>query len=198
MTTWVQTRSNKAFDLVQPSPAMVDIYDIACSLSRLCRYNGHGSAYYSVAQHSVLVSEGVEEELVRRRGHVLYADSDRRAISKVSLWGLLHDAAEAYVGDLVSPVKQVLRLVDDLEFDDMEKRVLAAICQKFDLPEGVPDVVWEYDLRLLATERRDLFGPCQKNWKLPSEPLTAKIEPWSMEVAESAFLSRFSVLQRGR
>ena len=81
---WIQTYTKKKFDLLDPKPEMVCIEDVAHHLSNVCRFSGACSEFYSVAQHSVLVSE------------VCSPDS--------AVWGLLHDAGEAYYGDIVTPI----------------------------------------------------------------------------------------------
>lgn len=79
--------------LLRPTVNMVKIEDIAHALSQICRYGGHSLSHYSVAEHSVLVSKGLEHEGFS---------------NKISLAGLLHDASEAYLGDVVSPLKSLL------------------------------------------------------------------------------------------
>lgn len=102
------TVSRVQFDLANPTPEMVKPEDIAYALSRICRYGGHTPTYYTVGQHSLLVAH-----LCRLEG--IY--------SATPLFGLLHDAAEAYVGDVISPLKKMLGTV----YTDIEDRVLATI-----------------------------------------------------------------------
>ena len=83
---WIQTFSGGCFWPLDPRSSEVDIHDIAQSLAMTPRYRGHTVRFYSVAEHSVLVSRAVPPE---------YA-----------LWGLLHDAAEAYTADIPSPLKR--------------------------------------------------------------------------------------------
>lgn len=147
--SWILTRSGRKFDLANPTADMIDTADLAHSLSMQCRFNGHTTSFYSVAQHCLLVAELVPEE------HKLAA--------------LLHDATEAYVGDLVRPLKEGMRdfaercSVLDL-YAYTEHRVWQAICQRFDLDPQLPACVKHADLVALATEKRDL---------MPSHP-----EPW--------------------
>jgi len=90
----------------------VEIEDIAHALSMLCRYNGHVDQFYSVAQHSVLVAEQFE-----------HYNGQEGALA-----ALLHDAAEAYVGDMISPIKKQM-----LQFQILEENILRVIMDKFDL-----------------------------------------------------------------
>ena len=84
--TWICTRRNVKFDLERPKPQMVSTEDVAHSLSMICRFNGHCRRFYSVAQHSVLVAR----EVMRRTGDW-----------KAREYALFHDAAEAYIGDVI-------------------------------------------------------------------------------------------------
>ena len=153
--TWIQTYRGFAVNLIEPDIKTICIEDIARGLSRQCRYNGHCREFYSVAQHSVLVSEAIEKQLVH--------EGEIEELDELAMWGLMHDAAESYCGDVISPVKQILRMVDDLEFGDIEARLMDVIIHRFNLAIPIPEIVREFDLRLLATERRDLFGPCSRD-----------------------------------
>ncbi len=88
----IQTRSGKAFDLLDPTPEMVDLGDIAHALAHICRYNGHCTRFYSVAEHSTVGARHLASG---------YGFRAQRAF-------LLHDAAEAYIGDICTPLKMIL------------------------------------------------------------------------------------------
>ena len=147
--SWIITRSGRKFDLAQPTAAMVDIADITHSLSMQCRFNGHTSQFYSVAQHCMLVADLVPAE------HQLAA--------------LLHDATEAYVGDLVRPLKQSMRDYAESKgghclYEETEERVWHAICRRFQLAHQLPACVKHADLVALATEKRDLLPEQDEQW----------------------------------
>lgn len=89
------TASGKQFDIIRPQADQIDLYDIARSLSHVCRYNGHLPTFYSIAEHSVRVADWL---------------AHKGTSPLVQLTGLLHDAAEAYVGDLIRPLKQMNEL----------------------------------------------------------------------------------------
>ena len=89
----VETFSGQAMDLLRPDSELIHLDDIAHSLGNNCRFNGHTSSYYSVAEHSVLVACLVEKMTSSR--HLVLA-------------GFLHDAHEAYLGDIPTPIKQNL------------------------------------------------------------------------------------------
>lgn len=170
---WIQTASGRAFSLTAPRPEDILIEDIAHALSHLCRFTGHTAQLYTVAQHSVLASCAAPPEF--------------------ALWGLLHDAAEAYLGDVSSPLKGMLpgyRLLED--------KLLAAISMRFGLAGWAPPPeVKEVDLRLLFTERRDLLGPPPHQWAFIAEPYAWSVTPcWAPHIARIMFINRFNSLTR--
>lgn len=170
---WIRTFSGRQFHVLAPSPEEVHIDDIAHSLSMQCRFVGHVSSFYSVGEHSVRIS---------------------RHCPKNPLFGLLHDAAESYLGDLSAPLKHQPQMC---EYRDAEWRVMAAVCQKFGLPLDEPQEVKDADRRMLLTEARDL-GLDVTGWYTEFTPFDEKIEPWSPKRAEREFLDRFAELTGDR
>jgi len=171
---WIQSYTGKAVDLVEPTSDMIDIRDIAYALSNLCRYSGHCRPFYSVAEHSVRVQAKLPPQL--------------------KLVGLMHDAVEAYTGDLVAPIKHMPGIKEFWrEMDDCIWRVIAA---KYGLPLELPAAVQEADLRMLETEKRDLgFLPTPRPWiDTGLEPYEETFHTMSSPTAESVFLSRFDEL----
>jgi len=179
--TWIQTYSGVAFDLEHPRPEMVVLEDIAVALSRIPRFNGHTQGgSYSVAQHSIGVSHLVPPEHAK--------------------WGLMHDAAEAYAGDMTSPVKWMI----GQPYRDLESRILCAVAERFDLPfhgstvddsqHIYPGAVEHADLVMLATEKRDLMGPEPQPWVDLPEPRERNIEPLSANGARIAFMMQAGIL----
>jgi 5'-deoxynucleotidase YfbR-like HD superfamily hydrolase len=170
MKLWTQTYTGVHYTMTEPSVADVNIRDIAHALSMQCRFNGHTEEFYSVAQHSVLVS------------HVA---------SNHPLWGLLHDASEAYIGDIITPVK---RSIDGIR--DIEQRNHDVIAIKFGLDRDEPEAVKRADLVVLATEVRDLMGGQRAgDWEIGAEPLSGiTIQPVGPALAKKMFLSRFEEL----
>jgi uncharacterized protein len=169
---WIQTYTGKRFDPSTPQPADFDIRDIAHALSLQCRFNGHCLQFYSVADHSVRVSLICSPTL--------------------ALWGLLHDMAEAYVGDLPRPVKASLP-----SFIAIEDRVLKIACEVFRRSWPMPPEVKVADDILLATEARDLMSAPPQAWPLRQTALADRICPLSPSEAEQAFLVRFATLFPG-
>ena len=167
---WIQTFTGTQFWPMDARPEEVDIQDIAHALSMLCRFNGHCNRFYSVAEHSVHVSRVVAPEQAR--------------------WGLLHDAAEAYLSDIPQPVKRELDL-----FHKFEDQLLEVIAKRFDLPVGLPPEVKQADMQLLATEKAVLMGAEPAPWDDLLEPLDPEmIQVWSQEKAKNMFLARYDEL----
>lgn len=170
------------FDIFNPDPSLIDINDIAHALSLTCRFGGHCRSFYSVAQHSVLVAEW------------MYKNFSPQKCAMIGMIGLLHDAAEAYVGDIPRPIKRSL-----INFDKMEFDILQMIYEKYGVwdfyEEEVfikPDSVQFVDDILLSTERRDLMKSGVMGWvKLPP-PITKKIRLWKPQKAEKKFINLFN------
>lgn len=170
----MQLCSGKPFYPMMPSSDDIDIIDIAHSLSMQCRFNGHVQEFYSVAQHSVIVSHICSPE---------YA-----------LDGLLHDASEAYIGDIIRPVKYSIPGIDEIE-----DRIQKCIAEKFNLHWPMPPDVKRADFIALATEKRDLMAePIGVDWGRLAEPLPQRIEPLGQSDAKRLFLERFRELTNGR
>jgi hypothetical protein len=173
---WFQTFTGKEFYIEDPRTEDICIEDIAHALAFTCRFNGHSLKFYSVAQHSVLVSLVLPEEL--------------------AFAGLLHDAAEAYAGDVVSPLKPSLGVV----YAEIEQRLTIAIGQRFSVDPADFDhaLVKQADMRALAAEARDIMAPPPRAWVLTEAPLSTHIVPVGPEEAEQMFLRRFHEIQLRR
>lgn len=146
--------------------------DVAHSLSNQCRYNGHTSEFYSVAQHSYYVSQMVPKD--------------------VALEGLLHDMAESISSDIPSPAKQYI--LGAKEFDN---RFTEDMFRKFNLKWPMPPEVHEADLRMLFTEGRQLMPNCDiENWQDASnvKSYDFKITPWKPAMAKQMYLDRYQHL----
>jgi len=168
---WIQTYTGLKLHPLSPSKNEINIKDIAHSLSMMCRFNGHVKSFYSVAQHSLLVSLYCKKEF--------------------ALWGLLHDASEFAIADLASPIKHSGAFEN---YKVIEKTLQKTICEKFNLPIEEPPNIKEIDQKLLATEARDLMSPLHPDWKCSFIPFDFKIIPMPQEEAEASFLRRFEEL----
>jgi len=178
----IVTYTGKIFDLLNPKPEMVCIEDIAHSLSNLCRYTGHVRKFYSVGEHSILM-----------------ALSDKCPGDPISK--LLHDAAEAYIGDIASPLKRRLNI--EVDYDDVislrgeyEPVILEVISKALGVPINTTAEVKLSDKIMLATEVRDLMSQNDEwgLWDLP-EPLEIRIPCWKPEYVEQHFLNVYSQLK---
>ena len=181
---WMQTYTGNRFFPLNPSPEDFNLLDIAHSLSLQCRYNGHVIKFYSVAEHCVHVSMAVEAEFGR----------------ELALWGLLHDASEAYVGDMVRPLK--LKMVS---FIEVEIRILWSMADAFglDAPTTVnsetmcpiPQEILAVDTRILVDEKAAIMTSSMHRWDITGMmPVNAPIQCWSPEDAEREFVKRFEDL----
>ena len=166
---WMQTATGRQFWPLDPRPEEICIGDIAHSLAHQCRFAGHCRQFYSVAQHSVLVSQAVPAE---------YA-----------LWGLLHDASEAYLVDVPRPVKPYLA-----GYRDAEDTVMRVVCLAFGLPEEMPTEVKNADDAILADEAAQLMAPPPVSWNFRHPPLGLLIRPLLPVAARVQFLARFAEL----
>lgn len=152
----------------------IHIEDIAHALSHLCRFTGHTRSFYSVAQHSVLVS--------------------KLCPSDVRLYGLLHDAAEAYLGDVSRPIKHSGAFE---QYRRAERKLQALIYHRFGLADAAPTSVKDADELALHIELRDLI--------INSDPAHAaaagthpQVAAHRPEMARHLFLERFHQLVNGR
>ncbi len=175
---YIITYTGKLFHHLAPGPGDICIQDIAHALSRICRFTGHvRPAHYSVAQHSVMVSDTCNP--------------------KDALWGLLHDAPEAYCSDLSSPLKYAPGMEG---YRLIEKKIMQAVCAHFGLDQQEPVAVKYADRRVFTSEITDLFSSpaaeqeaahFAKQWPRHSPlPITG----WPAEMAEYYFLQRYHAL----
>lgn len=169
---WFTTFTGKRFYPLDPRPEDVCIEDIAHHLSMITRYNGALARFYSVAQHSVFVAQEVNS--MNHRGMV----------------GLTHDATEAYVGDMIRPLKYAIKRYRSIEDNVWRK----AIAPKFELPMVLPAYIKKIDTIMLATERRDLlpvFNTDYARVRERVEPFDFRIDPLLPSDAERQFLEAY-------
>lgn len=174
---WIQTYTGGRFYLNDPRAEDVKIIDIAHALSNICRFTGHTNSFYSVAEHSVRVSHMVE--------------------SRHAFWGLLHDAAEAYIGDVARPLKHAPGMSG---YCHIETHVEIAVLEAFkiELTPMMEHDVKEADLHMLCIEARELLGISDfkaAGWAYWVDPNPgAKVECWTPAQAKQAFLARYAAL----
>jgi 5'-deoxynucleotidase YfbR-like HD superfamily hydrolase len=182
---WVSTATGRMVSLLDPQPETITLGDIAHALSMICRFNGHVTRFYSVADHSVHVSKLVPPEL--------------------AMVGLLHDAAEAYLGDIISPVKKMMANGQSMAFKDAERRLWEAICERFSIDPKLLASVKQADLIALATEKRDLLAHDLDIGCEGVDPDGDLLAVYRGQVRECSpidsrqrFLQRFQVIRNGR
>lgn len=178
---WITTVTGKQFDLLDPQPDQICIEDIAHALAVQNRWTGHTRVPFSVAEHSYHVS-------------LICQPCD-------ALWGLLHDASEAYMSDLSRPLKHASEIGPPYLL--IERKIMDAICDKFGMNWEMPASVKEADTTLLWAEKAQLMPRVE--WKNPqawnvetrNERNEAKIalDAWPWFTAKKMFLKRFAELK---
>lgn len=157
-------------DFEAPGAGLFTIEDIAHGLSMTCRFAGQCSRFYSVAQHCVHLSEIVPPDHAYQ--------------------GLMHDAAEAFVGDMTKPLKDMLP-----EFSVIEERVEAEIFNRFNVETPFPPTIKEADIVMLVTEQYQLMKN-RDDWEYcrGRKPLDRVLPTWTQGQAKSKFMKRFYAL----
>lgn len=169
---WFETYTGKCFDILNVNEDMIDIRDIAHALSNTGRFNGHGAKFYSVAEHSY---------------HVSYLCSDPVA-------GLLHDASEAYLADIVSPIKPYLT-----GYKPLENAVMRVIAKRYGFEYPLTKDIKLADSAALSTEANVMIRSKGDTWAWNVWSPTGErpnkyafiVYGWSPELAEKYFLKRF-------
>lgn len=171
---WIRTYSGRRIKPLHPDPKDIRIEDIAHALSYNNRFTGHTRWAYTVAQHSLIASFFVHRE--------------------AALWALLHDASEAYLSDIASPIK---RRPEFLFYRVIEERLLEVIAEKFGLSKTEPVAVKHVDKRLLCTEQAFLTRSPRPYPAIPL-PEWARLFmlPWPAVLVKYAFLWRFHWLRK--
>lgn len=175
---WMQTYTKRRFFPLDPRSEDIEIMDIAHHLSNICRFTGATLTHYSVAQHSVMVSRLVKP--------------------KLALFGLLHDAPEAYIGDIGRPLKVCLKKLFGDALKDLDDNIEKCIFDKYgikDLTQQDRDEIKWADNLMLVTEARDLMGgrfiDCAHTYSLDQEPLPDRISPWTAGRSYWEFMETF-------
>ena len=184
---WILTFAGKIFRPLAPRAEDICIEDIAHALSNMCRFNGHVSEFYSVAQHSVQVA--------------------KHTPAPFKLHALLHDASEAYIFDVPKPIKDkffLFSLGKYLRYSVVEASIERVIFDKFDVKDYNYPVVKSYDIMAICTEVRDLMGSSVRAAQISNYPVLNQdircfeetIVPLSPKEAEAEFLKMFRELTK--
>jgi len=174
MSDWMMTRSGRRVWPFHMVLSDVNIEDIAHSLSLQCRFNGHCNRFYSVAEHCVHVSAA------------LWSAWDNTLWAKQ---GLIHDAHEAYTGDLIRPIKERMGTETALWYK-LEEDAEATVAESLQVQWPFDAIVKVYDQRIIMNEKEALFdgdGP----WDDELPPLDVVIRCWSPERAKEMYLEQW-------
>lgn len=174
---WIQTFTGKMFPLYSPGVWDIDIEDIANALSMICRFGGHTSSFYSVAEHCINVANEVDP--------------------KYAFDALMHDAAEAYIGDMVTPLKR-----GDEHIQQVELRIEAAIARRYQIALYDNDRDYEVkraDWAMCIYEAQHLLPrPDLLQYWTPNTNLAPNSKPtlwcWKPQEAKKQFLRKFNAL----
>lgn len=170
--TYIQTSSGRKFDVITCTLDEIDIEDIAHALSNICRFYGHTPTFYSVAQHCVEMSYVAPPAL--------------------QLDALLHDASEAYIGDVSKHIKLLLGAV----YTGLEDSLTDKIAEKFALYNPLPAEIKKLDGDMLETEFQQIWR--RRDASIPSygKPLPIKLRPLDPTLCRRIFLERYENLRR--
>lgn len=186
---YINTWSGRKYYPLEPEKLDVSIDDIAHGLSHINRYGGHLDVdFYSVAQHSYLVEELVLDKIE--------GSTTKFSNKYIRLQALLHDATEAYLGDIPSPIKKVLP-----DYKALEKRLQEHIFNFFGLPPVMYPIIKQEENKLLVPEIVNLsYG-----WDLneffgensySTEYIDMGITYWPPRKAKARFLGKFNEISR--
>ena len=164
------TSSGKRMNFDYPHPSMIDKKTIAHHLARINRWGGNTETSYSVAQHSMIVAQAISNPQWR-------------------IYGLLHDGAEAYIGDIPTPFKRFLEN-SGAQILQLENQILSAIWHHFKLTtpsKEIASAVHRADQKALATEYRDVVAGKNTCWQPKKNPLNFRIKAKPTMIAECEF-----------
>lgn len=167
----LQVASGKLVDLENVNPHEINLHDIAAALSKICRYNGHVDNHYSVAEHSVHLFDYFEREGWDK-------ETQRAAI--------MHDAPEYLLGDVTTPLKQLLGAA----YTRLETSLYTKVAMRFRLSWDIPEIVYDADRRILMNEKAALFSNvCDWGWSVEALP-GVEIRAWAWPRAYQEFMRR--------
>lgn len=166
----IQTYTGRHIDPINPNPEDIHIKDIAHSLSMTCRYGGQCLRFYSVAEHSVILSKLVEDLIS----------------PEYALMALLHDASEAYLVDMPRPIKYVMP-----EYMAIEENLMKVICQKFSLMWPMSHDIHTLDQRICGNEIKQNMRHDTKKYESIKG---VRLKYWYPKKAEKMFMRRYREL----
>lgn len=173
---WIETYTGKQLYFLNPKEDQIDIEDIANALANECRFGGHTRSFYSVAEHSILVATLCKKEN--------------------QLAGLLHDASEAYLRDIASPIKQYLS-----NYKELEHTLMVVIASKFGFSWPLDQEIKVADTMALKCEARQLLPSKGESWVhlYPTkEETNVKLHCMPPHIAKEAFMKAFNALTEAK
>ncbi len=181
MEPWIELITGGPFYYNDPH---WDIGAIAHALSMICRFTGHCRKFYSVAEHSVLVSRIMEDQGLGG-----------------PMEGLLHDGVESVLADIARPAKNLLK-----DYKALEKALDVSLRKNFQLPETMSEGCMKADAIALLVEARELMPNRGENFTgmsdevvLAAKKATYMVAGWSPENARERFMTRMhDILRRTR
>lgn len=178
---WMETSTGGKIHIFDPQPGEIRLEDIVHACGYTCRYGGHCKTHYSVAQHSVHVADVVK---------------DRGGNATLQLQALLHDAAEAYIGDLPRPVKMWMS-----QFQDLDAYLTGKIMEVFGVPlqnDDLPHEIHYVDRNICHDEGKVLLKSGPGAWWSNLESFGLEIDPWGPSVAKHVMRRRIQELMMGQ
>lgn len=163
---WMQSYNSKVIYPLQPKPDDFSLETVAHALALKCRFNGQCKFFYSVAQHSVIVSLHCSQEN--------------------ALWGLLHELDEVFLPDVPRPIKPTIP-----GWKELAEKHMRAGATAFKLRMPIPDQVHHVDAACLNAEKFDVMGKPPKEWGQLPPRLDYPIEPMSWQDAKQWFIDRY-------
>lgn len=163
-------QSGEYFDFTDPEGSNFTVNDVAHALSNICRFTGHAHRFYSVAEHSVHASRIVPEGF--------------------ELEALVHDATEAFIGDVAKPLKMLLP-----DYQRLERRIERIVLSRFGIKDGLSAVVKRADMQMLKAEQEQAMLNHDRWHPIADlEPAEVELQFWTPEVARQKFCERYDEL----
>jgi len=170
----ISLNNGSYFNFLEPENADFTVYDVANALSKICRFTGQGDNFYSVAEHAIHVSYLVSEEL--------------------AMDGLMHDATEFVIGDVSTPLKQLLP-----EYKVIELNIEKDMCRRFGLQFPLPKAVKYADTQMFYLEKELVINNFDDfDFLTGIEKPHIKLHFYNHREAKTAFLERYFELKRKR
>jgi len=172
---WLQTYTGGIVHPLDPKEDEIRLQDIAAALSKLCRFGGHCREFYSVAEHSVLMSRVVRPDM--------------------KLCALMHDASEAYLVDVPKPLKAFL-----VGYSEIENRLMSVIANKFSFEWPLPTGIKQLDMAILSDERLQNMAVMNVEsmlWGNILPPIGIKLEFWTPDRAQYEFCAAYHMIRHG-